>query len=49
MQNRFLVPFAMVGSINNPEGHEARKSKVKFRQWESDEFSTAERKRKMII
>lgn len=31
----------MVGSINNPEGHEARKSKAKFRQWKSDEFSTA--------
>lgn len=40
------MPFPMVGSINNPEGHEARKSKAKFRQWESDEFSTAEHRAK---
>lgn len=48
MQNGFLVPSPTVGSINNPEGHEARKSKVKFRQWESDEFSTAEEKNHSI-
>lgn len=44
MQNGFLVPSPLVGSINNPVGHEARKSKVKFRHWETDEFSTAEEK-----